>query len=311
MRRFRWIGVLCLSVILLTGCTNFIDTVIQNRDSNKKYVVVTTSFLADIVDEITKGRVDVDLIIPAGEDPHMYVAKPRDVTKIKNADLLLYHGLHFEGKMVEVLEKRGFPVTKKFTSMDLGIMEEDGHRIVDPHFWFDIKLYTKAVNEAYEKLIELTPEYKEEYKKNLDEYKNKLKMLDEENRKLLNEIPKESRYLITPHDAFNYFSKMYNIEVVSPQGTSTESEISNKDVEITANFIVNHKVKAIFSESTTNPERMQKLKEVVKSKGYNVNILSGEGKELFSDSLATKGNNGDTYIDMYRHNIRLIYENLK
>ena len=74
---------------------------------------------------------------------------------------------------------------------------------------------------------------------------------------------------------------------------------------------MDHKIKAIFAESTTNPERMNKLKEIVKSKGFDVKVVSGEDKELFSDSLAPKGSKGDTFIDMYRHNVQLMNENLK
>ena len=124
----------------------------------------------------------------------------------------------------------------------------------------------------------------------------------------MNEI---SRYLITPHDAFNYFSRAYNIKVVAPQGVSTDSEVANKDIESTANFIVEHKVPAIFAESTTDPARMEKLKEMCKAKGFDVKVVSGDGNELFSDSLAPSGQDGDNYIDMYKHNVDLIVDNLK
>lgn len=109
-------------------------------------------------------------------------------------------------------------------------------------------------------------------------------------------IPKENRYLITPHDAFNYFSAAYDVEVVAPQGVSTDSEVSNADIEETADFIADHKVKAIFAESTTNPERMQKLQEVCKSKGFDVKVVSGEGSKLYSDSLAPSGEEGDREV---------------
>ena len=66
---------------------------------DKKNVVVTTSFLQDMVEQIAGDTVNVELIIPAGEDPHLYVAKPEDYTKLSSADLTLYHGLHLEGKM--------------------------------------------------------------------------------------------------------------------------------------------------------------------------------------------------------------------
>ena len=56
---------------------------------------------------------------------------------------------------------------------------------------------------------------------------------------------------------------------------------------------------------------MEKLKEGAMAKGHDVKIVSGEGNELFSDSLAPKGQDGDTYIDMYKHNVKLITDNLK
>ncbi len=283
----------------------------SSAGSDKKNVVVTTSFLADMVEQIAGDSVNIDMIIPAGEDPHLYVAKPDDLTKIQKSDLLLYHGIHFEGKMVEALEKKGTAVTKNFKDDEIGVMEEDGEKIKDPHFWFNLDLYKKAVDVANEELGKLVPEKKDEYSKKAEAYKAELDKLNEENKKLLSEIPKENRYLVTPHDAFNYFSRAYDIEVVAPQGVSTDSELANKDIDKTAQFIVDHKIKAIFAESTTNPERMNKLKEIVKSKGFDVKVVSGEDKELFSDSLAPKGSKGDTFIDMYRHNVHLMNENLK
>ena len=282
-----------------------------NKDSGKKVVTVTTSFLYDMVDNLVGDKVSKELIIPAGEDPHLYTAKPQDLEKIKKADLLLYHGLHFEGKMVDVLEKRGSAVSRTFKKEDIGEMEEGGKVVVDPHFWFSIKLYKEATKNAAEDLEKLLPEEKENIEKNLESYLAKLDELDKENKEKINSIPESSRYLITPHDAFNYFSRAYNIPVKAPQGVSTDSEVANKDIEDTVNFIVEKKIKAIFAESTTDPMRMEKLKEAVKAKGFDVRVVSGEGKELFSDSLAPVGQAGDTYIDMYKHNVNLIVENLK
>lgn len=278
---------------------------------SKKVVTVTTSFLNDMVKQLAGDKVDIQLIIPAGEDPHLYVPQPDDVTKINNADLLLYHGLHFEGKMEDILEAKGTAVCKDFTKDEVGKMEENGDEIIDPHFWFDISLYKKATTVAAQSLQELLPEEKEFIQENLEKYLVELDQLQEENKKALEIIPKEHRYLVTPHDAFNYFSRSYDIEVVAPQGVSTDSEVASKDLADTANFIVEHKIKAIFAESTTDPARMEKLKESCAAKGFDVTVVHGDGKELFSDSLAPEGQDGDTYITMYRHNIQLIFEHLK
>lgn len=301
-------------LIIASSCSkneNLGSSEVKDKESGKKIVTVTTSFLYDMVDNLVGDKVEKELIIPAGEDPHLYTAKPQDLEKIKKADLLLYHGLHFEGKMVDVLEKRGSEVSRTFKKEDIGEMDEDGKTVVDPHFWFDINLYKEATKNAAEDLGKLLPEEKENIEKNLEAYLAKLEELDKENREKINSIPESTRYLITPHDAFNYFSRAYNIPVKAPQGVSTDSEVANKDIEDTVNFIVDKKIKAIFAESTTDPMRMEKLKEAVKAKGFDVEVVSGQGKELFSDSLAPLGQDGDNYIDMYRHNVDLIVENLK
>ena len=111
--------------------------------------------------------------------------------------------------------------------------------------------------------------------------------------------------------AFNYFSQRYGIEVVAPQGISTQSEASNADISAIASFIVENQVPAIFAESTTDPARMQRIQEAVNADGGEVTVVSGEGQELFSDSLASEGQEGDTYIDMFKHNVNLIVSNLK
>lgn len=312
--KFKKILLMLALIIFASSCSNNeSNTKTEGNDvsSDKKVVTVTTSFLYDMVDNLVGDKVSKELIIPAGEDPHLYTAKPQDLEKIKKADLLLYHGLHFEGKMIDVLEKRGSAVSRTFKKEDIGQMEEDGEVVVDPHFWFDINLYKEATKNAAEDLEKLLPEEKETIEKDLEAYLAKLDELDKENKEKISSIPETSRYLITPHDAFNYFSRAYNIPVKAPQGVSTDSEVANKDIEDTVNFIVENKIKAIFAESTTDPMRMEKLKEAVKAKGFNVEVVSGEGKELFSDSLAPQGQAGDSYIDMYRHNVDLIVENLK
>lgn len=299
---------LALAMLLVAACGNTGD---KESSGEKKKVTVTTSFLYDMVETLAGDDVDLNLIIPAGEDPHLYVAKAEDLRKIQDADLVLYHGLHFEGKMQDALKSKGYAVTETFDRGKIGTMEEDGNVIQDPHFWFDVELYKEATANAAKQLEALLPEKKEKIEKNLEAYLQELTKLDEENRKMLEQIPEDHRYLITPHDAFNYFSRRYNIPVKAPQGVSTDSEVANKDVQDTADFIVEHRVKAIFAESTTDPARMEKLREACAAKGFDVKVVKGENEQLFSDSLAPKGEDGDTYISMYKHNVRLITENLR
>lgn len=298
-----------MSVFVLAGCGNSSDKA-ATANGGKKTIVVTTGFLNDIVHQLSGNDFNVEQIIPNGDDPHLYVAKPQDLAKIKKADLVMYHGLHFEGKMADAL-KGGFEVAHNFPKDQIGQMEEDGKMITDPHFWFNITLYKQAVKNVSEQLIKLDPSKKAQIEKNTTAYLKKLDELKDYATKKIADIPKESRFLVTPHDAFNYFSRQYDIPVTAPQGVSTEGEVSNADIEKTANYIVEHHIKAIFAESTTDPARMKKLQEVVASKGWHVKVVHGEGQELLADSLANKGKKGDNYIDMVKHDVDLMNANLK
>lgn len=309
----RILAVLLSSALLFASCgkpAGNADNKDKNKDAKPK-VTVTTSFLGDMVKNLAGDHVNIDVIIPAGDDPHLYTLKPQDSARLKNADLVLYHGLHFEGKMVDILEKLGKAVTKDFDKKDLLTMDEDGKEITDPHFWFDLTLYGKAVQEASNQLVALLPANADEIKKNTTKYLEELKQLDKESREAIASIPKGNRYLITPHDAFQYFSRNYDIPVFSPQGVSTDSEVAIKDIQNTVDFVLEHKVKAIFAESTTDPQRMEKIREACKARGFDVKVVSGDDAELFSDSLAKPGHKGDTFIDMVKHNVKLIVENLK
>lgn len=301
---------LMLLVFGLTACASKTSQPKSNQ-GKEPVVTVTTSFLNDMVKQLAGDYVKRELIIPAGEDPHLYVAKSSDLKKLQAADLVLYHGLHFEGKMIDALEAKGTAVTKSFSKEEIATMDEDGEEVVDPHFWFDIDLYKKAVTESSKALIALVPEHKEAIVKNTKAYLADLDDLDQWNKETLSVIPKESRYLVTPHDAFNYFARRYDFTLYAPQGVSTDSEVANSDMIETVNVIKEHNIKAIFTESTTNPERMKKLQEAVAAKGGKVSVVTGEGKELFSDSLAAEGEEGDTYIDMYKHNTKLIVTSLQ
>ena len=211
--------------------------------------------------------------------------------------------------MTEFLEKEGHAVSMNFPK-EMLIFEGEGEAGVDPHFWFNVDLYILAARECTDALSALVPERAAEYEENFLSYEKELKDLDTYIRTELEKIPEQRRYLITPHDAFQYFSKKYDIVVMAPQGTNTGSEVSNGDIQETIDFIVAHDIRAVFAETTTDPARMEKLREGVEAKGKSLTIVRGEGQELFSDSLGVPGEEGDTYIKMVKHNVDLIVQYL-
>lgn len=272
-------------------------------------VTVTTSFLEDIVSHIAEDTVEISLIVPAGGDPHLYNASARDLSKIIEADLLLYHGLNFEAQMATALEDYGRAVTENFSEEQLIQVSEDSSEI-DPHYWFNIELYKQSVISARDYLIEAFPEQIDLYTKNTEAYLSDLDALARWIEEQLADLPIEQRILVTPHDAFEYFARMNQFTVYAPQGISTEAEVSNDAIVQTVAFIIENQVPAIFLDTTSSPQAMEKLQEGVQQLGAEVAVVGGEGNALYSDSLAPSGHTNDNYIDMYQHNVSLIVDHL-
>lgn len=270
-------------------------------------ITVTTSILADMVAEIVGDNYQVNSLIPAGADPHTYTAQAGDLEKIASADVVLYHGLHLEAQLAETLASLGFAVTGSLKEEELILVTETE---VDPHYWFEIPLYQQTVDYTVSILSDQFPNDSSIFEKNALDYQERLMELAVYTEAAIEQIPQDKRILVTPHDAFSYFARAYKIQVYAPQGISTTAEASNQTIQQTVNFIIENQVPAIFLDTTSNPQSMEKLQEGVAKAGHEVTVVSGSGEELFSDSTAPAGQYGDNYIDMVKSNVDLLVKYL-
>ena len=294
------------SLLILFSCKT------EPKIKNKLNVVCTTSQITDLVRQIGKDKIDLKGLMGPGVDPHLYKASEGDIHKFYAADLIFYNGLHLEGKLEDLLEKmskqgsEAIAVTKDLNPSDL-ISSDDFASHFDPHVWFDInhwKSIAKLVSKTLEERDVMNAPF---YKKNTEDYLNKLNALQLSISKTLNQLPEDQRILVTAHDAFAYLGKAYNFNVVSLQGLSTVAEAGVKDVQNLANFIINNKVKAIFVESSVPERTIKALQKAVTSKGHDVAI----GGTLYSDALGDTNSPEGTYIGMYEYNMKTIISALK
>jgi len=212
--------------------------------------------------------------------------------------------------LVEVLEKMKAQKTIAIANaLDKNTLigSENFASNYDPHIWFDIDYWIQATQFVVATLSETFPEQKEAFELNGARYITQLKNLKKDLRTTINTLPKEKRILVTAHDAFNYFGKAFDFEVVGLQGISTATEAGVQDVQKLSAFIIEHKVKAIFIESSVPKRTIEALQAAVKSKGHDVII----GGSLFSDALGNEGSPEGTYLGMFKHNVNTIVNALK
>lgn len=297
--------------LLLSGCSSPPAKGEAAKDSTLN-VVATTTMLTDLSKVIGDNRVSVEGLMGPGIDPHLYQASAGDVTLMQNADVVVYNGLHLEGKMGEIFEnlsKQGPTVICIGDGLDQSklLSWEGGGSVHDPHIWFDVSLWKQAAQTVAAGLSKADPAGKSYYEANLDSYLKELDEADAYIRSRTAELPERQRVLVTAHDAFQYFGKAYGFEVRGLQGISTDAEAGTADVSDLAAFIVDRQIKAIFVESSVPPKTIEALQAAVKAKGFDVSI----GGELYSDSLGDAKSNAATYILMVKANIDTIVDALK
>ncbi|MGW8821706.1 metal ABC transporter solute-binding protein, Zn/Mn family [Paenibacillus lautus] len=279
------------------------------EQADKKIRVVTTiGQIAEPISVIGGDRVEVLSLMGPGVDPHLYNATQGDIKKLDSGDVIFYSGLHLEGNMTEIFEQIGKnkPVLAIADAIPKDRLLQDDTQATDPHVWFDIDLWKTSLDSAVEELKSLSPADADYFEENKQKYFAQLDELKAEAKDKLGQIPEEQRVMVTAHDAFGYFGRMHGLEVVGLQGLSTEDEIGLSDINGTIDLLLEHKVPAVFVESSVNPASINAVIEGAAKKGLDIKL----GGELFSDAMGETGTTEGTYIGMYRHNVETIYHAL-
>ena len=298
-------SITCLFVIFLVACKA------PTKSSGKLKVVVTTSMLTDLVKNIGGDLIDLQGLMGAGVDPHLYKASEGDVSKLFNADVIFYNGLHLEGKLVAVFEKMETQKTTvalgEFLAKEGLIGSDYFASNYDPHVWFNIQYFKEFSDKVTSVLSEEDPKNAASFTANNLAFQQKLDLLHTAVVNTIATLAPEKRILVTAHDAFNYFGKAYGFKVVGLQGLSTATEAGVQDVQKLSEYIIANKVKAIFIESSVPRRTIEALQEAVLSKGHQVSI----GGSLYSDALGDGGSVEGTYVGMFLYNVKTIVNALQ
>ena len=304
----KGLGLLLAMVLLLTVAVSPAHA----QEVRKLNVVATTTMLADLAKVIGGEHIKVDGLMGPGIDPHLYQASAGDVGLMQKADVVIYNGLHLEGKMGEIFEALGRQ-GRAVISIEEGLEEskllswEDDPSVHDPHIWFDIALWKDAAVIVAGGVSELDPAHAADFEAALEGYLAELDALEAYVRERVEELPTAQRVLVTAHDAFQYFGHAYGFEVRGLQGISTDAEAGTADVSALAGFIVERQIKAVFVESSVPTKTIEALQAAVKARGFDVAI----GGELYSDSLGDAASGHDTYPATVTANIDTIVNALK
>jgi manganese/zinc/iron transport system substrate-binding protein len=279
------------------------DGATQAQTAQPIKVVVTVAMIGDAVKAVGGERVKVETLLGEGVDPHLYKPTRADIAKMNAADVIVANGLHLEAQFDDTFRQlmRTKTVVLAADSLpkDRLLADKEYNDRSDPHVWMDAELWTGVVAAIRDAMTKRDPAGRETYAKGHDGYVAELKRLDAYAKRSLGSIPKERRVLLTAHDAFNYFGRAYDVEVIGVQGVSTESEAGLKKIEEIVDLVVTRKLPAIFVESSVSDRNIKAVVEGAAKRGHTLVI----GAELFSDAMGRPGTYEGTFIGMLDHNV--------
>ncbi|MBW4664090.1 MAG: metal ABC transporter substrate-binding protein [Chroococcus sp. CMT-3BRIN-NPC107] len=274
-------------------------------NDGKPNVVTTSTVINDWTQRVGGDEIELTGILSPGADPHVYEPVPKDSIAFEKADLIIYNGYNLEPGLIKMMNAAGVKARKLPVGEVVKPLELDkaGETVPDPHVWGNVKNAIVMVNSIRDTLIELSPEDQAEFTQNAAEFTRQLQQLHTWTRSQVQTIPANKRRLVTTHDAFQYYSKAYGLEVFGTLiGISTEEQPSAQTVRKLADSIRNTGVPAIFAETTINPALIQ---TVAQESGAKL-----APRSLYSDSIGAPGSDGDSYIKMIVANTRTIVEAL-
>jgi len=267
-------------------------------------ILTSTTFLADIIQNIAGDRVVVESLLPVGTDPHSYQPTPRDTAKIADSELLIINGADYEHFLETLLENAGGE--REVVDASAGISprtDANGGHGVDPHMWLDpnnVIIYVENIREA---LTHYDPDGAAIYQANADAYVGELKSLDAWIVEQVAKIPPEHKLLITNHESLGYFSERYGFIVAGTVVESFSSGASPSAGQMAGliDQIKTSGAPAIFLDAADNDTLAQQI-----ANETDVRVVTNMHLESLTD-----GAPAGTYIDMMKHNVTMIVEALK
>ncbi|MFD1431668.1 metal ABC transporter solute-binding protein, Zn/Mn family [Lacticaseibacillus yichunensis] len=303
-----------ITSLLLAAVTGFVLWFVNAKpvrvmgDASTMRIVTTNSILEDMTEQVVGSRAEVYSIVPRGQDPHEYEPKPSDAQATAAADLIFHNGLKLEtggnGWFTKLVANAGKRDNKEVFAASEGVTARyvNGDKnSPDPHAWLDIANGIRYIKNIAAAVIDKDPAHAKEYQANADAYIAKLTKLDQAAKQQFADIPAAKKLLVTSEGAFQYFSAAYDLTPTFIWAINTESQGTPEQLRTVLAKIEASDVPVLFVETSVSKKAMQKVSQDSGKPIYAT---------LFTDSLAKKGQKGDTYLTMMQWNLSHIHAGL-
>ena len=256
-------------------------------------VATTFTVIADLAMNVAGDAADVVSITRPGAEIHDYQPTPRDLLRVRDADIVLWNGLGlerwFEKFISRVKGATGVVVSEGVKP--LPIRDGPYSNKPNPHAWMspdDVSIYVNNIEAA---LSAADPDNADTYRKNADAYLKQIESVAADIRTRLEEVPASQRWLATTEGAFSYLAREFALEEIYLWPINADAQGTPKQVKAMIDAIRENKIPVVFSESTVSDKP---AKQVARETG------AAYGGVLYVDSLSEADGAVPTYLDLLR-----------
>jgi len=271
--------IVLLAIICLIGVSSYVAPSIKGECSQEKLekldVIVSIAPLAEWVKSVGGNKVDVTILVPPRASPHTYEPKPSQLIKVEKAKIFVKNGAGLEfwaNKIVRINKDiLVVDISKEIKLIELSPKEQKKHHLLkDPHLWLSLRNAKKGVKEIYEALSKVNPENEEYYRKNMNEYIEKLDALDKEISKKLKAV--KNKKFIVLHPSWSYFSKDYGLEQIPIERGGKEP--GPKYIKKIIDTARENNIKVVFVEPQFNQKSAQMIAREIDGRVVSINPLA-------------------------------------
>ncbi len=319
-----------LSLIALLFCTSCSDQHRQHQQEFEKWiapngkvkVLSTTGVIHDLVKQVGGDHVDSIALIQGELDPHSYQLVKGDDEKLSFAHLIFYNGLGLEHG--PSLQSYLLHHQKAYSLGDHLFQKEptwviEVNRQKDPHIWMDISLWAETVPLIVQALQSQDPSHAALYQAKGEKLVAEMKKAHEEVKEIMHRVSPAKRYLVTSHDAFNYFARAYLSEegeresgewqkrFAAPEGLAPESQLSTTQIRAIIDYLKEHQIHRLFPESNVSQDSIRKIIQAGREQGLEISIACCA---LYADALGAPGSEGDSYLKMLLYDAKILSQHM-
>jgi zinc transport system substrate-binding protein len=271
-----------LTLLTAAGTLTVVGAACGGEGANSAQRIVAAFYPLQLAAERVAPTADVENLTPAGAEPHDLELSPRDVDRIRSADLVLYLGRGFMPQLEKALEGQTNAVD--LLAGEKLLRESDGGSRLDPHVWLDPKRLARIAIRVADVIGQPGA---------ADGFVSDLEALDGEFRDSLETC--ERNEIVTSHSAFAYLAAAYRLRQIALTGIAPEAEPGPRELERLIDEVREARATTVFFETLVSP----KLAETVAREAGAATAVLNPLEGLTEDQIDA----GADYFSVMRENL--------